>query len=85
VKRTVFLRDLGRCAFRAKDGRRCNERAFLEFHHVRPYAEGGEATVANIEIRCRRHNSYESRAHFGTGGAAGAASADPTPRRPASA
>ena len=85
VKRTVFLRDLGRCAFRAKDGRRCNERAFLEFHHVRPYAEGGEASVANIEIRCRRHNSYESRAHFGPGGAAGAASADPAPRRPASA
>ena len=85
VKRTVFLRDLGRCAFRAEDGRRCNERGFLEFHHVRPYAEGGEASVANIEIRCRRHNGYEARVHFGPGGTAGAASADPAPRRPASA
>jgi hypothetical protein len=67
VKRTVWLRDLGRCAFRATAGRRCAERAFLEFHHLRPYAEGGDATVANMELRCRRHNDYESRHHFGQG------------------
>ena len=45
VKRAVWLRDGGRCAFVSKCGRRCGERAFLEFHHVRPYAAGGEATV----------------------------------------
>ena len=33
VKRAVWLRDGGRCAFVASAGRRCNERAFLEFHH----------------------------------------------------
>jgi hypothetical protein len=63
VKRTVWLRDLGRCAFRAPDGRRCSERGFVEFHHVRPYAESGEASVANIQLRCRRHNDYEARVH----------------------
>jgi hypothetical protein len=67
VKRAVFMRDLGRCAFVAAGGRRCGERAFVEFHHLRPFAEGGEATVANIELRCRRHNDYESRLHFGQG------------------
>jgi hypothetical protein len=61
VKREVWLRDLGRCAFVGDAGRRCGERAFLEFHHVKPYAEGGPATPGNIELRCRRHNSYESR------------------------
>lgn len=65
VKRAVWLRDLGRCAFVAPDGRRCNERAFVEFHHVRPYAAGGEATAANIQLRCRRHNAYEARVFFG--------------------
>ena len=59
VKRAVFLRDFGRCAFTADAGRRCGERAFVEFHHVRPYAEGGPATSDNIELRCRRHNGYE--------------------------
>jgi hypothetical protein len=65
VRRAVFLRDLGRCAFVGTDGRRCQERGFLEFHHLRPYAVGGEATVENIQLRCRRHNDYEARAFFG--------------------
>ena len=64
VKRAVWLRDLGRCAFVAGDGRRCNERAFVEFHHVRPYAIGGPATVENVQLRCRRHNGFEARAFF---------------------
>jgi hypothetical protein len=71
VKRAVFLRDLGRCAFVGTQGRRCGERAFVEFHHRRPYAAGGEATVDNIELRCRRHNGLEARLYFG-GSRAGA-------------
>jgi hypothetical protein len=67
VRRAVWLRDLGRCAFVAKDGRRCGERAFLEFHHLRPYAVGGEATVDNIQLRCRRHNDYEGKTFFAPG------------------
>jgi hypothetical protein len=61
VKRVVFVRDLGRCAFVGKDGCRCNERSRLEFHHVRPYSEGGQPTADNIELRCRAHNRYEWR------------------------
>lgn len=41
VRRTVWKRDGGRCAFIAHNGHRCTERAFLEFHHVVPYAAGG--------------------------------------------
>ena len=59
VKRIVFVRDLGRCAFVAKDGHRCDERSRLEFHHVRPFAEGGLPTVENIQLRCQWHNLYE--------------------------
>jgi len=75
VKRTVWLRDLGRCAFVGATGHRCLERGFLEFHHVAPYALGGEATAANIQLRCRSHNAYEARLYFGRGnGDGGAAS-----------
>jgi hypothetical protein len=59
VRRVVSRRDLGRCGFVSKDGHRCNERAFVEFHHVRPHAHDGPPTVMNIELRCRRHNLYE--------------------------
>jgi hypothetical protein len=67
VKRTVWLRDGGRCAFLAAKGRRCTERAFLEFHHREPYALGGDATVANVSLRYRSHNVYEAELAFGLG------------------
>ncbi len=65
VRRTVWARDGGRCAFVSQAGRRCTERGFLEFHHVRPYAAGGAATVENIQLRCRAHNGYEAERALG--------------------
>jgi hypothetical protein len=65
IKRAVGHRDGGQCAFVSGDGHRCAERAFLEFHHILPYAKGGLATVENISLRCRRHNEYESELIFG--------------------
>ena len=71
VKRAAWRRDGGQCAFVARDGHRCTERTFLEFHHILPYAKGGLATVENIALRCRRHNQYEARLVFGLHGASG--------------
>jgi 5-methylcytosine-specific restriction endonuclease McrA len=64
VKRDVWRRDEGRCAYVGREGR-CTERGFLEYHHLRPYAAGGVATTANIELRCRAHNAYEAALFFG--------------------
>lgn len=65
VKRQVWTRDDGRCAFVAKNGHRCAERGFLEFHHVKPCSVGGEATIDNIQLRCRAHNEFEAETFFG--------------------
>jgi hypothetical protein len=65
VRRAVGARDGGRCAYVAAGGRRCAATRFLEFHHLRPYAAGGEATVGNIALRCRAHNQYEADVYFG--------------------
>jgi hypothetical protein len=65
IKRSAWRNDGGQCAFVSKHGRRCIERAFLEFHHLRPYALGGPTTVENISLRCRRHNQYEAELVFG--------------------
>ena len=59
VKREVWKRDGGRCAFVGPAGQ-CREEAFLEYHHVVPFAEGGPATTSNIELRCRAPNAYEA-------------------------
>jgi hypothetical protein len=60
VQRAASQRDGGQCGFVSKDGHRCTERTFLEFHHIVPCARGGLATVENISLRCRRHNEYEA-------------------------
>jgi len=65
VRRAVWLRDGGRCAFVSRQGRRCTEGSFLEFHHVAPYAAGAGPTVDNIQLRCRAHNGYEAELYFG--------------------
>jgi hypothetical protein len=67
VRREVCARDANCCAFVAKNGRRCEETRFLEFHHVVPRAAGGEATVDNIQLRCRAHNGHEVDLFFGPG------------------
>lgn len=65
VRRAVWARDRGQCAFVSRSGRRCSERGRLEFHHVRPFAVGGPAIAANIQLRCRAHNAHEASLFFG--------------------
>ena len=65
VKRAVWYRDRGQCAFVSLSGQRCVEREFLELHHIQPYALKGPATTANIALRCRLHNAYEAEVVFG--------------------
>jgi hypothetical protein len=64
IKRKVWARDAGQCAFIGATGR-CAERGFLEYHHVVPFAAGGATAVENLELRCRAHNQYESELFFG--------------------
>ena len=64
VRRQVWQRDGGRCAFVGTRGR-CRETTFLEFHHVEPYSVGGDATADNIALRCRAHNTHEAQLYFG--------------------
>jgi len=65
VKRAVWFRDRGQCAFVSPQGRRCKERSFLELHHIQPFALGGCATTGNIALRCRSHNAHEAESVFG--------------------
>jgi hypothetical protein len=59
VKREVWARDGGQCAFVGTAGR-CTERGFLEYHHVIPFADGGVTDVSNLQLRCRAHNGFEA-------------------------
>jgi hypothetical protein len=60
IRRAVWLRDGGRCAYVSSSGRRCNATHDLEYHHKQLYALTGTHDVHTIELRCRAHNQYEA-------------------------
>jgi hypothetical protein len=65
VRRAVWERDGGRCAWVGKDGRRCGSTWMLEFDHIRPVALGGTSTVDDLAVACRAHNFYAAELIFG--------------------
>lgn len=65
VRRAVFERDHGQCAFVDAEGRRCTERHFLEFDHVDALAVGGDSSVENVRLLCKWHNRLEAERLFG--------------------
>jgi 5-methylcytosine-specific restriction endonuclease McrA len=68
VIREVYERDSGQCTYVSRDGKRCCERGFLEFHHHDvPYGRGGKATIDNLRLACRAHNALFAERDFGTG------------------
>lgn len=36
----------------------------LEYHHLVPFAAGGEATAVNLVLACAAHNQYEAERFF---------------------
>lgn len=50
VRRALRSRDRG-CRFPG-----CENRRFVDAHHVRHWAQGGETTLANLVLLCRRHH-----------------------------
>jgi 5-methylcytosine-specific restriction endonuclease McrA len=65
VRRAVWLRDRGRCAFPLACGDVCGSRLRLELDHIIPVAQGGKSTIENVRICCRFHNVLAARRTLG--------------------
>jgi len=65
VRRLVYERDGGRCAYRDEFGLRCAKRHDLEFHHKQPFARGGDHSPANLALMCRAHNILLAEQDYG--------------------
>jgi hypothetical protein len=62
VRKRVWKRDSGRCAYGTEDGRICGSKDNLEFDHVRPWSLGGTSSdPSNIRLLCRSHNRLAAR------------------------
>jgi hypothetical protein len=59
-RRTRTIPPSVRRALRARDGGcrfpGCENRRFVDAHHVRHWAHGGESTLSNLVLLCRRHH-----------------------------
>ena len=44
------------CTFTSADGRRCQQKRWLQFHHVVPVAQGGLNTAQNLKLLCTQHH-----------------------------
>jgi hypothetical protein len=67
IRRKVFERDAGRCAYVDGEGRRCGARDFLEFHHLDPWARSRQHDPDRITLLCRAHNQRAAESDFGLG------------------
>ena len=58
VKIAVSVRDGGKC-------QRCGSTKDLQYDHVIPYSMGGDNSVENIQLLCRRCNAAKSNRYVG--------------------
>ena len=66
VRRAVAIRAGGRCEYLdAKTDRRCESRNALQWDHIRPFAHGGPATVANLRQLCPAHQQWAAIRNLG--------------------
>ena len=65
VRREVWKRDGGRCAWRSPDGHLCGSTWKVEVDHIEPVALGGRSTADNCRLLCASHNQLHAEQIFG--------------------
>lgn len=56
IKRQVHLRDGCQCTHIDGQGRRCENRKWLQIHHIQPVSQGGANEVTNLTTLCSAHH-----------------------------
>ena len=82
IKRAVYERDGGRCAFADERGNRCSETGTLEFDHLDGFARTHRHEVERIRILCRSHNQHAAEQTYGRVFMERARAANPPSTRP---
>ena len=68
IKQEIKIRDENRCQFISPiTGKRCEERKYLEFDHVKPFSQGGATSINNLRLTCSSHNKFEAIQKLGEG------------------
>jgi hypothetical protein len=65
LRRQVWERDQGRCAWVGPDGKRCDSRWQVEVDHLDPVGRGGTARLDRLRLACRLHNLLHAEEVYG--------------------
>ena len=65
IRDEVYIRDGGKCTYKAPDGTRCCSEHDLEVHHEVPFAVCKSHELENLRLLCRQHNSLLANRDFG--------------------
>jgi 5-methylcytosine-specific restriction endonuclease McrA len=65
IKRAVYERDGGRCAFVDERGKRCDERGALEIDHIDGFARTQRHELDALRLLCRAHNQHAAERMYG--------------------
>jgi hypothetical protein len=65
VRREVYEREGGTCAYVGEGYRRCGSTVRLEYQHIVPVARRGPSTLENVTLYCRGHNLLQAEHDFG--------------------
>lgn len=61
VKNEVLREQGWWCSVVGEDGRRCQQKRWLQFHHVTPVTNGGLNVAENLRLLCSEHHSLAHR------------------------
>ncbi len=67
IRHRITLKFKGQCAYQNENGQRCQQRRFLDVHHIKPLSEGGADNLENLELLCSGHHRLR---HGASGGGA---------------
>lgn len=56
VRHEVIKRDDGQCTYSDSEGKRCEQKRWIDLHHQHPVSQGGKNSVNNIAVLCRLHH-----------------------------
>ena len=59
TKHRVTKRDQGRCTHLDSHGKRCEDRRWIDIHHIIPRSKGGTNAPENLRTLCRSHHKQE--------------------------
>jgi hypothetical protein len=65
LRTQIFQRDSASCTYKGVNGKICGSESFLQIHHLRPWAQGGNHQPENLQILCAAHHELKhEKDHF---------------------